>query len=85
VRCRIIAPFCGKAVVSSRSCGPPGSASLTIVCALARTAARLSAVAPMCVRKKRRLLRAITSSLAIPHLALQSVASALMQGELASG
>jgi hypothetical protein len=37
VRCKIIGPFCGNAVVIARSSGPPGKGKVTIVCAQAGT------------------------------------------------
>ena len=53
MRCKMSAPFWGKAVVIGRSSGPPGSGSLTIVSASAGEASAKVAT-PAVLRKRRR-------------------------------
>ena len=54
VRCRISAPFSGKAVVIDRSSGPPGSGSLIVLSASAGSGASASVAAPAVPRNSRR-------------------------------
>jgi hypothetical protein len=75
VRCRISAPFSGRAVVIDRSSGPPGSGSLIVLSASAGSGASASVAAPAVPRNSRRdakgcacRARSVVSIIASPRL-----------------